>query len=296
LPAETDLFDLLAAKPDADEVLRRCAPPVSLTPELLLPPVQPASFRDFITFEQHLEGVMLSFGDNVPIEQAWFDVPTFYFSNPHSFFGPYDSIPVPPGCERFDFELEVAAVIGREGFNLSVEDAADHIVGYSILNDWSARDLQQHEMAIRLGPAKGKDTATTLGPYLVTVDELEPYRSGDRLDLAVSVAINHELVGTDSLANMAWSFEELVAYASRGTWVKPGDILGSGTTGSGCLSELWGRNGALVPPPLQVGDTVTMTVEGLGQISNVVSPAKESRPVPGARRIPRENWSLGWAR
>jgi 2-keto-4-pentenoate hydratase/2-oxohepta-3-ene-1,7-dioic acid hydratase in catechol pathway len=185
----------------------------------------------------------------------------------------------------FDFELEVAAVIGRDGFNVTVEQAADHIGGYVILNDWSGRDLQAKEMPVGLGPAKGKDTASTLGPWLVTPDELEPYRRGDRYNLAMTAAVNGQIIGRDSLASAAWSFPELLAYASRGTHVKAGDVLGSGTCGGGCLAELWGRNGALTPPPLAVGDVVTLAVEGIGTISNTVVEGAPLHPVPPARRM-----------
>jgi 2-keto-4-pentenoate hydratase/2-oxohepta-3-ene-1,7-dioic acid hydratase in catechol pathway len=291
LPIGVDVLDLLAAGESCDDVLAKSEKPVSASTLSLLPPVTPVAVRDFMTFEQHLDGVMRSFGDTGGPSPVWYEIPTFYFSNPHSLIGATDSVPVPPGCRSFDFELEVAAIIGRDGFNLSVEEARDHILGYTIMNDWSARDLQGHEMGIRLGPAKGKDTATTLGPYLVTSDELEPFRMDDRLALAVSVRVNDEVVGEDILSNMAWSFEELTAYASRGTWVRRGDILGSGTTGAGCLAELWGRNGALSPPPLVVGDVVTMRVDGLGELRNEVVAGAALQPVPGARRVPRERWS-----
>jgi 2-keto-4-pentenoate hydratase/2-oxohepta-3-ene-1,7-dioic acid hydratase in catechol pathway len=136
---------------------------------------------------------------------------------------------------------------------------------------------------VGLGPAKGKDSAITLGPWLVTADELEPYRRGDRLDLALEVLVNGERIGGDTLASMAWSFEELVAYASRGTWVRAGDVLGSGTCGGGCLAELWGRSGRKEPRPLAVGDVVTMNVEGIGTISNPVVAGADPVPVPRAR-------------
>ena len=285
LPAGTDLFALLAAKPREDEVLSRCSAPVSLTGQRLLPPVRPTSIRDFITFEQHVEGAFMGSRDPAVVPE-WYDIPTFYFTNPHALIGPTDPVPLPPGCGIFDFELEVAAIIGTDGHNLRVEDAEAHIAGYSIFNDWSARDLQIHEMRIGLGPAKGKDTASTLGPYLVTPDELEPYRQGDRFDLTMSVSVNGTPIGKDSLANTAWSFPEMVAYASRGTEVRASDIIGSGTCGGGCLVELWGRNGGeRVPPPLTIGDTVTMEVDGLGTIENTVITGPPLHPVPPARHL-----------
>ena len=251
----------------------------------LLPPLTPPSIRDFVTFEEHIEGVARRFGDQIRPE--WYEAPTFYFTNPHALIGAHDEVPVPPGCHAFDFELEVAAVIGRAGRDLTAEQAREHIVAYTIFNDWSARDLQAREMRVGLGPAKGKDSASTLGPWLVTADELDDCRDADGfLDLTMTVARNGEKVGGDTLANMAWTFEEMVAYASRGTWVRPGDVLASGTCGSGCLAELWGRHGTLNPVPLTPGDVVTMTVERLGTISNTVTSGTTPVPVPRARKKP----------
>ncbi|MEU5704202.1 fumarylacetoacetate hydrolase family protein [Streptomyces aurantiacus] len=256
----------------------------------LLPPLRPTSVRDFVTFEEHVEGVRRAVDGVSGVPEQWYAAPTFYFTNPHAVFGPHDDIPVPPGTAALDFELEVAAVIGREGSDLTAEQAREHIVGYTVFNDWSARDLQSAEMRVGLGPCKGKDTATTLGPYLVTVDELEPYRDGDGfLRLALTAEINGHVVGRDLLSNMSWTFEEMVAYASRGTRVVPGDVLGSGTCGNGgCLAELWGRRGEQSPPPLQPGDTVTLTVEGIGSVTNTVVPGPAPVPLPAGRRRSRE--------
>lgn len=249
-------------------------------------PIPVATIRDFITFEQHTAGSLRAVSGATEVPEAWYEAPAFYFTNPHAAVGTGAEIPLPPGSQMFDFELEVAAVIGRSGFNLSVEEAEECIVGYTILNDWSARDLQRREMRVGLGPAKGKDTATTLGPVMVTADELASYREGDRLALDMQVKVNGTLIGKDNLRQMAWSFAELVAYASRGTWVRPGDIIGSGTCGGGCLVEFWGWNGVETPGPVRIGDTVTMQVEGLGEISNTVVGSPALHPVPPARRNP----------
>ncbi|MFF5145480.1 fumarylacetoacetate hydrolase family protein [Streptomyces sp. NPDC013157] len=283
-----DLLDLIV---EGEEALRgagehalHASLPVPLADARLLPPLQPPTVRDYMTFESHVAGVARGYGDTVPEE--WYAAPAFYFTNPYAMIGAHDDVPVPPGCGRFDFELEVAAVIGKAGRDLTPEQAHDHILGYTILGDWSARDLQGREMRVKLGPAKGKDTSTTLGPWLVTADELEPHRDADGfLDLALTVAVNGKTVGQDRLANMAWTFEEMAAYASRGTWIRPGDVLGSGTCGNGgCLAELWGRGGVLEPPPLVPGDTVTMTVEGIGTISNTVVEGVVPVSLPPARR------------
>jgi len=264
--------------------VRETGEAIALDAVRLLPPVEPPSIRDFLAFEQHVEGMVKLHDPPRDVHSQWYEAPTFYFSNPHSLIGATDDVAIPPGCQLFDFELEVAAVIGRDGRDLTPQQAREHILGYAIFNDWSARDLQFAEMQVGLGPAKGKDSAITLGPWIVTADELEPFRRGDRLDLSLEVLVNGERIGGDTLASMAWSFEELVAYASRGTWVRAGDVLGSGTCGGGCLAELWGRSGRREPPPLQVGDVVTMSVEGIGTISNRVVAGFEPVPVRGARR------------
>lgn len=294
-PVGTSLLDLL----QADEGLRAAservlAAPAAVVPlddvRLAAPLPQPPTVRDFMVFERHVEGVSMLMGDGGRPVDAWYEMPVFYFTNPYAVTGPYDEVPVPPGCGVLDFELEVAAVIGKAGRDLSVEEAEEHIAGYTVMNDWSARDLQRAEMQVHLGPAKAKDTATTMGPALVTADELAPYRSGDSFDLEMTVAVNDEVIGTDRLTSMTWSFAEMVAYASRGTWVRPGDVLGSGTCGSGCLAELWGRRGRDALPPLQVGDVVTMTVEQLGTIRNTVVPGVAPRPLhPRAKvRLPHK--------
>ena len=140
-------------------------------------------------------------------------------------------------------------------------------------------------MALGLGICKGKYFANTLGPWIVTPDELDPYRQDDRFDLALEARVNGRSLGTDTLAHMAWSFEELVSYASRGTWVKPGDVLGSGTCGYGCLLELWGRFGRDCHPPLRPGDTVELSVQGIGTLTNTVVAGLDSVPLSTARRV-----------
>ncbi|MGY1849323.1 fumarylacetoacetate hydrolase family protein [Blastococcus sp. SYSU DS1021] len=264
-------------------------PAVPLDAVRLLPPLQAPTVRDFVAFEEHVEGVRKSIDGVGGVVPEWYQAPQFYFTNPYALLGAHDDVPVPPGSQRFDFELEVAVVVGRDGASLTPEQAREHVFGYTVLNDWSARDLQAREMKVNLGPAKGKDSATTLGPWLVTADELEPYRDADGfLALDMRVSVNGVQIGQDSLSNMGWPFEELIAYASRGTEVRAGDVLGSGTCGNGgCLAELWGVRGDAAPPPLQVGDVVEMTVEGIGTIRNRVVPGLDLPPVPPARPRPR---------
>ncbi|MGW2725490.1 fumarylacetoacetate hydrolase family protein [Streptomyces sp. NPDC001492] len=296
LPGVTSLTGLLAEGGGLPELLEAGSvmADVPAGPHVsdvrLLAPLQPPTVRDFVTFEEHVEGVRRSVDGSAGVPEQWYAAPTFYFTNPYAVYGPGDDIPVPPGSSVLDFELEVAAVIGKEGRDLTPEQAREHIVGYTVLNDWSARDLQSAEMRVGLGPCKGKDTATTLGPYLVTADELDQYRDEDGfLRLALTAEVNGEVVGKDLLSNMSWTFEEMVAYASRGTWVRPGDVLGSGTCGNGgCLAELWGVRGRQDPAPLKPGDTVTLTVEGIGSVSNTVVSGTDPRPVPAGRRRSRE--------
>jgi 2-keto-4-pentenoate hydratase/2-oxohepta-3-ene-1,7-dioic acid hydratase in catechol pathway len=296
LPGVSSLTGLLAERGSLHELLDAgsAKPDVPTGPHVsdvrLLPPLQPPTVRDFVTFEEHVEGVRKSVDGAAGVPEQWYAAPTFYFANPYAVYGPHDDIPVPPGSSVLDFELEVAAVIGKEGRDLTPEHARDHIVGYTVFNDWSARDLQSAEMKVGLGPCKGKDTATTLGPYLVTADELERYRDADGfLRLALTAEVNGQVVGKDLLSNMSWTFEEMVAYASRGTVVRPGDVLGSGTCGNGgCLAELWGVRGEQDPAPLKPGDTVTLTAEGIGSVSNTVVSGVDPVPVPAGRRRSRE--------
>ncbi|WP_336853506.1 fumarylacetoacetate hydrolase family protein [Sinomonas albida] len=253
----------------------------------LLPPLKPPAIRDFVAFEEHVEGVVRSVDSSTGVVPQWYEAPTFYFSNPHTLIGTGQAL-TPPATARLDFELEVAAVVGHvagsEGRSLAPEEAQQNIFGYAIFNDWSARDLQSREMQVRLGPCKGKDFASTLGPWITTADEVEDRLDAEGfLDLLMTVSVNGTEIGRDTLANMGWPFRDLLAYASRDSRIFPGDLLGSGTAGSGCLAELWGRAGALTPPPLATGDEVTMTVERLGTVTNVVGEPKPAPAIPAAR-------------
>lgn len=268
------------------------APGPALADVQLLAPLVPASVRDFVTFEEHVEGVSAGVEGKSHVADEWYEAPTFYFTNPHTILGPGEPVS-PPVTARLDFELEVAAVIGgregSDGANLTPDAAASHIFGYTIMNDWSARDLQAREMKVRLGPAKGKDFGMSLGPWIVTADELAPFLDDDGfLAVRAEVYVNDTLIGEDLLSNMGWPFPELVAYAARNSKVVPGDVLGSGTVGNGgCLGELWGRAGGLTPPPLAEGDEVRMVVEGIGELVGRVSAAVPAPPLPPARPRPR---------
>ncbi|QFG27078.1 fumarylacetoacetate hydrolase family protein [Actinomadura sp. WMMB 499] len=276
-------------------------PGIPLADVVLGAPLEPPTVRDFVAFEEHVEGVRRSVSKAEGVPDRWYAAPTFYFTNPYAVVGTGAEIRMPPGGEVLDFELEVAAIIGTGGRDLTPEQAREHIFGYAIFNDWSARDLQSAEMEVGLGPCKGKDFAATLGPWIVSADELEPYRDDEGfLRLGMSVSVNGQEIGRDLLSNMGWPFEDLVAYASRGAEVRPGDVLGSGTCGNGgCLAELWGRSGERVPRPLAPGDVVTMTVEGIGTITNTIAEGIDPHPIPAARHRPRarpHTFSAPWPR
>ena len=254
----------------------------------LQPPLRPASVRDFVTFEKHVEGVRRSVDGASGVPEAWYDAPTFYFTNPHAVVGHGHEVRRPWGSKALDFELEVACVVGVEGSSLTEQEAAESIVGYAILNDWSARDLQSREMQVGLGPAKGKDFCTSLGPWLVTADEFTDAHDADGfLDLDCVVEVNGREVGRDRLSHMGWTFATMIAYASRDSLVLPGDVLASGTTGGGgCLAELWGRRGVQDPPPLAPGDVVTVTVERLGSLTNTIVEGTPWPAITGFRAAP----------
>jgi 2-keto-4-pentenoate hydratase/2-oxohepta-3-ene-1,7-dioic acid hydratase in catechol pathway len=285
-----ELIDLgLPAALDLGRAAVDSSPPVPLTSVTLLAPLEPASVRDFVAFEEHVEGVRRSVDGATGVPAAWYDAPTFYFTNPHTILGPDEPARFPAASVARDFELEVAVVVGRSGTSLSPAEAVDHVFGFTLMNDWSARDLQGAEMKVGLGPAKGKDFATSLGPWIVTVDELAEHLDEDGfLDVEATVRVNGEVVGRDRVSHMGWGFWTLVAYASRDSRVVPGDVLGSGTTGGGgCLAELWGRRGTQDPPPLRDGDEVELAVDGIGLLRSTVASRVPAPALPPVRRPQR---------
>ncbi len=235
----------------------------------------PPSVRDFMAFEEHVVTSSTALG--LEVDPLWYEIPVFYFSNPAAVRGPYDAVPVAPGSLAWDFELEIAAVIGRPGSDISAADADRHIAGYTVLCDWSARDLQEREMRLHLGPAKGKDTATSLGPVLVTLDELEPFRAGNAYDLAMTATVNGRRYSQGNFSTIHWSFAELLVHASRGTELRTGDVIGSGTVGTGCILELSRTHGLKTYPWLVPGDVVTLAIENIGEIRAVVEPSVAGR-------------------
>src|ERR1700744_3934237 len=188
---------------------------------LAAPIPRPPSIRDSLCFLDHMRNCQAAMGAGRMLADTWYRIPAFYFACPATVLGPYDDAPIAPGSAWQDFELEIAAVIGVGGKDLTVEQAERAIVGYMIFNDWSARDLQQLEGQLAIGQAKGKDSGVTLGPYLVTPDELGPYRRDGKLHLDVGAMVNDEVVGSGSTAQMDWSFAEVISYASRGVMLTP---------------------------------------------------------------------------
>ncbi|HJW91169.1 MAG TPA: fumarylacetoacetate hydrolase family protein [Anaerolineales bacterium] len=242
----------------------------------LYPPLpRPAGLRDFYAFEAHVTNAHAA--RNKPVPEEWYQFPVFYFSNPNAIFGPGEVVPQPGYTQALDYELEVACVVGRPGVDISVDQAEDYIFGYTILNDWSARDIQRLEMRVGLGPAKGKDFASSLGPWIVTPDELVDRATGRPgvYDLQMTARVNGKEASRGNWKDLYFSFGEMIARASASTYLLPGEVIGSGTVGSGCLLELTAGQG----PWLKPGDLVDLEIERLG---NLVNPVGEPRqPVPG---------------
>lgn len=242
--------------------------PCLRTSEITLrPPFETlTSLRDFYAFEEHVKTANANRGRDVPEE--WYEFPVFYFSNSSAIYGPDDEIPYPSYSTEMDYELEVACVIGKPGININAEDAEEYIFGYTIFNDWSARDVQRKEMKVGLGPAKGKDFAKSLGPYIITPDELSDRHTGrpSVYDLEMVARVNGVERSRGNWKDLYWSFGQMIERASQDVWLQPGDVIGSGTVGTGCLLELTKGEG----PWLQPGDVVELEIERLGVLRNTV--------------------------
>lgn len=232
----------------------------------LLAPIKPTTLRDAYAFEQHVKTASQNRGRDVPEE--WYKFPVFYYTNPHSIFGPEDMIPYPRYTSALDYELEIAVIIGKGGRDIKAEDAASYIFGYTIFNDWSARDVQRTEMKVGLGPAKGKDFASSLGPVIVTSEALA-HRTVNRpgvYDLKMTARVNGVEMSSGNLKDIFWSFGEIIARASDSVDLMPGDVIGSGTVGTGCLLELTKAQG----PWLNAGDVVELEIEEIGILHNTI--------------------------
>ncbi|HZM21240.1 MAG TPA: fumarylacetoacetate hydrolase family protein [Anaerolineales bacterium] len=267
-----DMLAVMAA--GADKAAKKASKDSLAIDEIkFLSPLKPTTLRDGYAFEQHVVTANKNRGREVPEE--WYQFPVFYFTNPNAVFGHEDVIPYPPYTQAMDYELEIAAVIGKGGMNIKPEDAPAHIFGYTIFNDWSARDIQRKEMIVGLGPAKGKDFASSFGPVIVTHESIAD-KATDRpgvYDLSMLARINGVEFSRGNFKDMHWSFGEIIARASDSVMLYPGDVIGSGTVGTGCLLELTKFQG----PWLKHGDVVELEIERIGILRNTVgSPPSNS--------------------
>jgi fumarylacetoacetate (FAA) hydrolase len=247
--------------------------------EILAPVPHPTSCRDGYAFRQHVAAARRN--RKVEMIPEFDQYPIFYFTNHNAIQGPGEIECMPDHFEKLDFELEAAVVIGKKGRNIKAAEADEYIAGYMIMNDMSARTLQMEEMLLNLGPAKGKDFSTVIGPWLVTPDELEAYKIpakpghvGNNYDLKMKCWVNGVEVSTGSMGDMDWTFAEIIERCAYGADILPGDVIGSGTVGTGCFLELNGT-GLLNDPNYQVqwlqpSDVVEMEITGLGRLSNTI--------------------------
>jgi fumarylacetoacetate (FAA) hydrolase len=247
--------------------------------QLLAPVPHPTSCRDGYAFRQHVAAARRNRG--VEMIKEFDQYPIFYFTNHLAVQGPGEIYCMPDHFQQLDFELEVAIVIGKKGRNIRAEDADQYIAGFTIMNDMSARKLQMEEMLLNLGPAKGKDFSTIIGPWLVTPDELQAKKApakqghvGNNYDLSMKCWVNDVLVSEGNMADMDWTFAEIIERCSYGVTLYPGDVIGSGTVGTGCFLELNGtaklNNPQHQPQWLQPNDKVTMQIDGLGTLENTI--------------------------
>jgi 2-keto-4-pentenoate hydratase/2-oxohepta-3-ene-1,7-dioic acid hydratase in catechol pathway/glyoxylase-like metal-dependent hydrolase (beta-lactamase superfamily II) len=303
VPPGVTLLDLIGRGADGlrqagEDALRWPSAVAQLDQVTLMAPIpRPPSIRDSLCFLDHMRNCQAALGAGRVLADTWYRIPAFYFACPATVFGPYDDVPAAPGSAWQDFELEIAAVIGTSGKDLTVEQAEQAIIGYMIFNDWSARDLQQMESQLAIGQGKGKDSGVTLGPHLVTPDELEPYRRDGKLDLQVTALVNDTVIGSGSTAQMDWTFGEVISYASRGVALTPGDVIGSGTVPTCTLVEHLSPTALeSFPGWLHDGDIVTLRVQGLGETRQTVRAGRAPHPLaarpnpdaaPAAARINR---------
>ena len=247
--------------------------------QLMAPVPHPTSCRDGYAFRQHVEAARRNRG--VDMIQEFDQYPIFYFTNHNAIQGPGAIYCMPDHFQQLDFELEIAIVIGKEGKNIKAKEADEYIAGFTIMNDLSARKLQMEEMLLNLGPAKGKDFSTVIGPWLVTPDELKSHlvpakkgHVGNNYDLSMKCWVNDQLVSEGNVKDMDWTFAEIIERCSYGVTIYPGDVIGSGTVGTGCFLELNGtgklKDANYTPQWLQPNDVVTMSIDGLGTLENTI--------------------------
>jgi fumarylacetoacetate (FAA) hydrolase len=260
IDALRELVEGFAPREDDDDAVLRASDLV-FGPPVLRPP----SVRDFYAFERHVKTMWERRGGEVP--ETWYRLPIFYFSNVSEIRGPDDPIWSPAASGELDYELEVAALVDTPAVDLAPERAEEAIGGYMIFNDWSARDLQREETVVRLGPAKGKDFASSFGPYLVTPDDLADARMGTGYDLAMTAQVNGSETSRGRWSDAQFSFGEMLARASADARLRPGDLIGSGTVGTGCLLEV---RDTTLGRYLEPGDVVTLQIDRLGQLRSPI--------------------------
>jgi fumarylacetoacetate (FAA) hydrolase len=263
-----DGFDGMGGPSDADDDAVLEDDVLAFGPPILRPP----AFRDFYVFERHVRTMWERRGGEIP--EAWYRLPIFYFSNTSEIRGPGDPVWAPRGSNELDFELEVGAIVDTPALNVAAERAEEAIGGYMVLADWSARDLQRDESVVRLGPAKGKDFATSIGPWIVTPDEIADRRRPDGAgpDLAMTATVTGADGRTVEISRGTWasarySFGQMLERASADVHVRPGELLGSGTVGGGCLLEV---KDATLGRWLEPGDSVTLTIERIGKLTTPI--------------------------
>ncbi len=244
--------------------------------QILSPVPRPVSMRDGYAFRQHVETARRNRG--LEMIDVFDQIPIFYFTNHLSVTGGGDVLVQDLHLQNLDFELECAVVIGKGGKNIPAERADEHIYGLMVMNDWSARALQMQEMQMSLGPAKGKDFATSLGPCVVSKETLKsriiPTPKGNHYDLPMTASINGEIVSRGNVKDMHWTFAQIIERISYGVEIHPGEVIGSGTCGTGCLLELNGSKVFTPPRWLQAGDEVECTIEGIGTLTNRIKRAE----------------------
>ena len=257
--------------------------------KLLAPIPKPTSCRDAYAFRQHVATARRNRG--VPMIDEFDQFPVFYLTNHNAIIGPGDVKLESDHFLKLDFELEAAIVIGKRGKNISVKEADSYIAGYLVMNDISARVLQMEEMKLNLGPVKGKDFATAIGPWLVTPDELEPYKIktefGNKYDLRMTAKHNDKLISDGNMKDMDWTFAEIIERASYGVELIPGDVIGSGTVGTGCYLELNGtwaleakeKGEDFTPTWIKEGDSMELEIAGLGALTNKFLKRKKARSI-----------------
>ena len=259
------------------------------------PVPNPTSCRDGYAFRQHVAAARRNRG--VPMIEEFDQYPIFYFTNHNAIQGPGQIDCMPDHFQKLDFELEAAIVVGKKGKNIKASEADAYIAGYMIMNDMSARTLQMEEMLLNLGPAKGKDFSTVIGPYFVTPDELEPYKVsakanhvGNAYNLNMKCWVNGILVSEGNVADMDWTFAEILERCAYGVDILPGDVIGSGTVGTGCFLELNGtgllNDKNFKPQWLKDGDVVDMEITGLGKLSNTIKKVNSDFSILALKKKP----------